>query len=103
MRILSALILAGALALGACNRHDEPEEAPLANNLVTPPDENVTEAPPEEPANVVQNKTPPAAPPPTIAEEEQMRDDADASGLTTRLPDDEGGAGQTGNQTRPAE
>jgi hypothetical protein len=84
-------VFVGLLALSACGK--KPEEAPVENNEVI-----------EEPANVIAPAPPPEAPvetnsaapvtnrvaPPEITEEQQMQDDAEATGMTSRLPDDEG-------------
>ena len=94
---VGTLMLVAALALTACKR-----EAPLedvdANNIVempadeTPLNQAIAEpAPP--PANVVEPT--PDAPPPKVAEDAQMRDDADATGLTSRLPEEDGSSNET--------
>ncbi|RJF93369.1 hypothetical protein [Sphingomonas cavernae] len=104
MRI-ALVTLAAALALAGCGR-SEPEEQPLDNVVVeseAPVNDiapvNIVAPPPE-----VANATPPAAPPPEFTDDEQMLDDADATGLTARLPaQDDVVPGSTENETRPAE
>ncbi|WOK36540.1 hypothetical protein [Sphingomonas sp. C3-2] len=105
MRKIAFAAIAGTLVLSACN--SKPEEAPVENETL-----NITVDEPVvnevvnivEPEKPVVNETPPAAPPPEVSEEEQMLDDADATGLTSRLPrSDDAGAGSTENETRPAE
>ncbi|MEJ7927864.1 hypothetical protein WG908_14000 [Sphingobium sp. AN641] len=84
MRHIALFALAGALALSACGKKEE-EEAPMTNNLVEPPAdlEPINEAtPPPPPAENVAIP----APPPQVSEDQQTIDDADATGLTARLP-----------------
>lgn len=102
MRKVVLMPLAAALALAACSKDQpapvneenntieelEPTEAPLNN--AAPPVENLT------------NETPPAAPPPEVSDQEQILDDADATGLTARLPA-AGEPGSAENEARPAE
>lgn len=93
-RILPVAIL--ALALAACS-NDKPAETEEVNNTVeeVPMDEVPVEnlaLPPENLANAAE----PAAPPPSFSQDEQMLDDADATGLTSRLP------AEGGNETAPA-
>lgn len=106
MRNTALLICAATLALAGCGRSDHEEEAPSVNEAVEAP------PPPVEPlpANVVtppvelNNTTPPAAPPPEISDEAQMLDDADATGLTARIPQEGGEApAEPSNESRPAE
>ncbi|MDO7834498.1 hypothetical protein Q4610_05510 [Sphingobium sp. HBC34] len=88
MRKIALVALAGALALAACGKKEE--DAPAAtNNLVEPPVENVIVDEPDAPLPEVQNNavaTPPA-PPPSISEQQQIQDDAEATGMTARLPE----------------
>lgn len=101
---MKKLVIVGALALALAgcaksapeNALDEGNDLVEAN--VEAPVENVAVPEPVNATNVVE----PAAPPPTFSQDEQMRDDADATGLTSRLPD-EPVPGQGDNQTRPAE
>jgi hypothetical protein len=103
MRTAAVLTMIAALTLAGCNRGAEeklPEDlnvaevgnvdAPMANAMPAPPVENA--------ANVAEPK---AAPAPGFTEDQQMKDDADATGMTARLPEDE--PVQKGNETRPAE
>ncbi|WP_313808511.1 hypothetical protein [Sphingobium sp.] len=94
MRKIALLALSGALALAACGKKEE--EAPVTNNLVEPPVENVIvnepEAPAPEPGN---NATPAPAPAPTISEQQQIEDDAAATGMTARLSQSDEGANAT--------
>ncbi|ETI59028.1 hypothetical protein C100_21935 [Sphingobium sp. C100] len=87
MRQYALIALAGALVLSACGKKEE--DAPAAtNNLVEPPVENIIveepEAPMPEPQNAVEPT--PVAPPPSVSEQQQILDDAEASGMTVRLP-----------------
>ncbi|SCW74082.1 hypothetical protein SAMN02927924_02535 [Sphingobium faniae] len=88
MRQIALIALCGALALSACGKKTE-EEAPLTNDLVAPPVENVIIEEPDSMPDVSQNVTnaaPPVAPPPEISEDQQILDDAAATGMTSRLP-----------------
>ncbi|RYD99156.1 MAG: hypothetical protein EOP61_14810 [Sphingomonadales bacterium] len=94
-----ALLAASALALAAC--HDKPEEAPVGEtnvtNLVEGPADfgNVTiEATPTAPVtNVATTAAPPSA---TLTADEQTAEDADATGMTSRVNRDEGGNSAAG-------
>lgn len=84
---LIALASLGALALSACGKKEE--EAPeVVNNLVEPPAdiEVVNDTPPPAP---IENTPEPAAPP-VIGEDQQTLDDADATGMTARIPAGDG-------------
>lgn len=97
MRFVALLALTGALALAACGKKEE--DAPAAtNNLVEPPVENVIVDEPEAPLPEPQNNAvaTPAAPPPSVSEQQQILDDAEATGMTSRLPAD-------GEQSQPAD
>lgn len=98
MRKIALIVaLSGALALAACGKKEE--EAPAAtNNLVEPPVENIVVEEPEAPLPEVQNNAvaTPAAPPPSISEQQQIQDDAEATGMTSRLP-------EGGEQSQPAD
>ena len=118
--VLTAVALGGALALAACAGGDDDAatedaadtatngaevELPLENATVEAIPETETQVAParvedDEPAaaNASVTAPPPDAP---IAEEEQIIDDAEASGMTSRLPADDGEA--TGNEAQPAE
>ncbi|MBZ9649519.1 hypothetical protein K9B33_18440 [Sphingobium sp. 3R8] len=97
MRTLAFAALAGALLLSACGKKEE--EAPtVTNNLVEPPVENVIVDEPEAPLPEPQNNAvaTPAAPPPSVSEQQQIQDDAEATGMTSRLP-------EGGEQSQPAD
>ena len=92
MRKTTALLaMAGLMTLAAC--HGKDEGPPPADNDIIELDNNETQPPeappviePEAPTNnVAEPKAPP--PPPKVSEDQQMLDDADATGLTSRLPD----------------
>ena len=91
MRVVALLALTGALALAACGR-SEPEPQPVGNDVQINVEDVPVEKPivneVEEPANTTVD-LPPPAPAPHISEDQQMHDDADATGLTSRLPDDQ--------------
>jgi hypothetical protein len=104
MRKVGFLTLATALTLAACN-NAAPEKLPDDNmseigNLSENTDVAITPPPA---ANVAEpsNATAKAAPAPGFTEEQQMKDDADATGMTARLPDET--PGQKANETRPAQ
>ncbi|MBY8821646.1 hypothetical protein [Sphingomonas colocasiae] len=85
MRIVLLLTAAAAtLSLAACGSK-EPEAPALENNVVEMP-EDLTPVNETPPAENLTNEVTPAAPPPAFTDDEQMRDDADATGLTARLP-----------------
>ena len=99
-RLLIATVV--LVALSACQR-SAPENALPANTTVeipveAPPVDATAAAVPTNATNVVA-----AAPPPAFDDSEQMRDDADATGLTARLPDGEPTPGDGGNETRPVQ
>lgn len=73
---------------------------PTANNLVEPPVENVMVDEPDAPLPETQNNAAatPVAPPPKISEEQQIQDDAEATGMTSRLSED-GEQSQTADGT----
>lgn len=84
-RTLAFAALSGALFLAACGKKEE-EAVPATNNLVEPPVENVIIDEPDAPIPAPSNDavaTP--APPPSISEQQQIQDDAEASGMTSRL------------------
>lgn len=104
MRKAGILTLATTLALAACNT-SAPEKLPDDNmseigNVSDNIDVAMTPPPVENVSNST-NETAKAAPAPGFTEEQQIRDDADATGMTARLPDDT--PGQKANETRPAE
>ncbi len=104
MRIAGLFTLATAVALAACNT-SAPEKLPDDNmseigNISDNVDVAITPPPVDNVSNST-NETAKAAPAPGFTEEQQIKDDADATGMTARLPDEE--PGQKANQTRPAE
>jgi len=104
MRKLGFLTLSTALTIAACNSAS-PEKLPDDNmseigNLSENTDIALT-PPPTANVMVPSNATAKAAPAPSFTEEQQMKDDADATGMTARLPDEE--PGQKANETRPAQ
>lgn len=94
-KTVSLLALTGLFALSACDwgkkRDEEQPFNNAANEVVDNAVENVPEAPP--PVNEVANTSnvvmPP--PPPQVSEDQQTLDDADATGLTSRLPEEDAG------------
>lgn len=95
MRKIAIATLAAALALSACGSKEE--DAPATNNLVEPPVENIiVEEPDAVPAPANNSVATPAAPPPSVSEQQQIQDDAEATGMTSRLP-------EGGEQSQPAD
>lgn len=96
MRKIALIALSGALILSACGKKEE--DAPVTNTLVEPPVENVIVDEPDAPMPLPDNNAAatPAAPPPSVSEQQQIQDDAEASGMTSRLPED-------GEQSLPAD
>lgn len=96
------LIAAAAALFGLSGCNSAPPEklpddnyADLANqteNMV------VDQPPPVENASNAANATAPAAAAPSVSERQQMTDDADATGMTARIPDE---APALGNETAP--
>ncbi|MFT3964322.1 MAG: hypothetical protein QM690_00385 [Sphingobium sp.] len=86
------LALAGLLALAACNKGKEDEAVPVDNESAgeaNVEEQQPVEAPPVlEPAPTNTVSAPPPPPPPPVTEDQQTLDDADATGMTSRLPDD---------------
>lgn len=99
MRKIALLALVGALALSACGK--KKEEAPVTNNLVEPPVENVIVEEPDAVPPPGNNVSAPAAtaPAPSVSEQQQIQDDAEATGMTSRLREGEGpgGSDEAGN------
>lgn len=95
------IVAVSLLALSACSGGEKNEEVLIDNteaaNVAMP--ETDLAAPPAAAENVTNTATPAA--PPSLSEEQQIRDDADASGLTARLPDESTQpATQGGNELR---
>ena len=78
MRKIAFAALIGALALSACGKQEE--EAPVENVIIEEPDTALPM-----PSNNAVAPTPAA--PPSVSEQQQILDDADATGMTARLPD----------------
>lgn len=100
-RTATIFVIAAALGLSACGKKEEPASDLIEENITTevPIDEgvpinSVESAPVPAPLNVTNT----AAPPPAFTDTEQMHDDADATGLTSRLPSDD-----AANETQPAQ
>ncbi|MET0364567.1 MAG: hypothetical protein ABW169_07920 [Sphingobium sp.] len=107
MRNASMLLaVAGLLTLAACNKskHEEPVDVENSMSEMNMEEQQPVNAPPvlepEEPTNTVAAPAPP--PPPPVTQDQQTLDDADATGLTSRLPDDYDGA-STGNRAAAAQ
>ena len=96
MRKIALIALSGTLILAACGKKEE--EVPATNNMVEPPIENVIVEEPDAPLPEPQNNAvaTPAAPPPSVSEQQQILDDAEATGMTVRLP-------EGGGQSQPAD
>ncbi len=98
-RSFSFAVLLAATALAACSGSDEaPPPANETENVV----EVIDEAPIENVALPEPTPTPTPSPAPIIEDhrptEEQVMDDADAVGMTARLPREE-----TGNEVAPVD
>ena len=90
-----------AVALGGCHHRREESETVVQNEmqeLPAPAPANVTAPPAAPPSNISTNTVVRAAPPPPVDDEVQTREDADASGMTSRLP----GADRDAPATAPA-
>ncbi|HEX7821154.1 MAG TPA: hypothetical protein VF463_11110 [Sphingobium sp.] len=88
----SLALLGVLLALAACGK--KPHEEPVQNEETIEEPDNVTveEVNPAAPPAAETNSAKPVenrVAPPEVSEEQQMQDDAEASGMTSRLPDDE--------------
>lgn len=96
----AAAALLAATALAACSGGSDAPDAPVngTDNAV----EVIDEAPVQNFAEPEPTPTPSPTPPPVVEDErgtdEQVQDDADAVGMTARLPREQGG-----NETAPAE
>lgn len=103
-KIVLLLPLASALLLAACGRN-APEEAPAEAEVspvaveAAPPVEEEAPPAPVAPVTNSANVAEAPAPLPEISEEQQMLDDAEASGMTARLP----GGGTAADNSVPAE
>jgi hypothetical protein len=88
--------LLALLALGACHKRSEPPPAPTENvQPPAPPKPAPPPPPPEKPKPV---KTVVVVPPDTDkpSDEDQMREDAEATGMTSRLTPTAAPSGDTG-------
>lgn len=98
--IPGAAALLAATALAACSGGSDAPDAPVngTDNGI----EVIDEAPVQNVAEPEPTPTPSTTPAPIVQDEratdEQVQDDADAVGMTARLPRD-----QSGNETAPAE
>jgi hypothetical protein len=97
MRLFPLLILTGALALAGCR--GQPSEPVELNNSANAAINAA--APHPAAAAPTNNAVEHAAPPLDFTDEEQMRDDADATGLTARLPREGNGAAPAANAAAP--
>ena len=92
LTIRASVALATLLAISACGKSEAPltdvdnsmTEMPIDENL--PANAGDTVLSPPEPANVA---APVVAPPPAFSDTQQMRDDAEATGMTSRIPSDD--------------
>jgi hypothetical protein len=92
MRTTLIASLAGIALLSACHRGPDEEGSTLNNSInMSTNSEVMNEVAPPPPAVNATNAAKPAAPP-KISEDQQMLDDADATGMTARLPNDENAA-----------
>ena len=102
---LVLLAVASLLTVSAC-KEAPPSNAMFddgnnANDIPPPVALNEAYAAPEVPPVNVTNTLPPAAPPPAFTDKQQINDDADATGMTARLPSDV--AESAANETQPAQ
>lgn len=98
MHIAAILTLAAACALAGCNRSPE-EKLPDDNTVeVVNATENANVAVAPSAVNATNVAAAKPAPAPGFTDEQQMKDDADATGMTARLPDE---TPLSGNETAP--
>lgn len=85
------LILVGFAALAACSRNEPVDDVETGNlgdyEMINEALPEPLNAPAATPANAVVAEPEPAPDP--LAEQEQIQEDADATGMTARLPSDE--------------
>lgn len=98
------IAVVATLGIAGCNRSPEPLSDTIEDNVTEIPMDDIApvnsgDAPAVD--NVMLNMTNTVAPP-EFSDSEQMRDDADATGLTARLPSEDS-PGQTSNETQPAQ
>jgi hypothetical protein len=101
---VALLIVASLLSVSACKEQPPSnvmlEDGNNGSDIPPPVELNEAYAEPAAPVANVTN-TLPAAPPPAFTDKQQISDDADATGMTARLPTEEAGPGA--NETQPAE
>jgi len=92
MRLKWTLTLVVTLALAGCNGRRDDENANDANdaNVMNVPEEVPIDTAPLNASQIPSNAGAAAtkASPPQISDEQQIQDDADATGMTSRLPDE---------------
>ena len=106
IRAVSMITLAAMLGLTACKQQQSAdalqenamEEVQVDNMAVV----NEPDAAPVVVERTLNTTNTAAAPPPAFTDNEQMRDDADATGLTSRLPAEDTGPSSGDNETQPA-
>lgn len=104
-KLAGLALVSAALMVAGCSRgHGDNEQQSVINEAdVAPPEPNnvavapaeQTEAPPpvtHPAANAAESVAPPPAPAPQVTNQQQIQDDADATGLTARIPDNDGSA-----------
>jgi hypothetical protein len=106
-RAVAVIGLTAILGLSAC-KQEQPADALQENAMAEAPIENVTPAVNQ--AEVIPPVTGPinavnmAAPPPAFTDKQQIQDDADATGMTARMPNDNPDAPVGGgNMVQPAQ
>lgn len=92
MRITPLLAVAGLLVIAGCHSKSDDETIP-ANDIVNEVPEDVPVETPVDNQSRPESNAADAATnkvaPPRISEEQQMQDDADATGMTSRLPEED--------------
>jgi outer membrane biosynthesis protein TonB len=97
LRTSTAALLAVLLPLAACHKAPEPAPEP-ENNVVEEaplPENNVVEETPAPENNMMEEAPKPKPKPkpwPSVSADQQMMDDADATGMTSRVSRDGSGA-----------
>lgn len=89
MKMKWTLALATTLLLAACNGGPDEETVNDTNVMNVPDEVPVDTIPANEvqlPSNAAENKVAP----PEFSDQQQIQDDADATGMTSRLPEDAG-------------
>jgi hypothetical protein len=100
LRNSAIVVLAALLPLAACHKAPEPE-ANAAENVVEEapaPDNNAAEEMPAPENNMMEEapkpKKPDVKPWPKVSADQQMLDDADATGMTSRVSRDDSGSNE---------